>query len=182
MGRRDTKRAEKRGRGTTENRSYYALPHCNNALYQSRYELSQIHTYLKLDTSKPTFRTTTSMLRILLIAGFCLLHKQGQFNMRSCYVSHMMIIFPVNAANNTCCLGWDSCSQTCETDHACLTTSHHIPTENGKVAYGCDGILGVPEICGDFLGRGCTSFKTGKICCCYGDRQVEVVNESFPLQ
>ena len=153
---------------------------------QSWYELSQIHTYLKLDTtrevlrislSKPTFRTTTSMLRILLIAGFCLIHKQGQFNMRSCYVSHMMIIFPVNAANNTCCLGWDSCSQTCETDHACLTTSHHIPTENGKVAYGCDGILGLPEYCGNFerskfpqYYSGCTSFKTGDFCCCYGDR------------
>ena len=159
------------------------MPHvCNLDMNYHKY----IHTWnlillwevLYNSLSKPTFRTTTSMLRILLIAGFCLLHKQGQFNMRSCYVSHMMIIFPVNAANNTCCLGWDSCSQTCETDHACLTTSHHIPTEYGKVAYGCDifmtgtlnlsGIpVNLPKICGD---RGCTILKTGKICCCYGDK------------
>ena len=90
-----------------------------------------------------------------------------------------MIIFSVNAANYTCCLGWDSCGQTCETlfDNTlklCLIT-HYLTTE--KVAYGCDGILGLPEYCGNFerskfpqYYSGCTSFKTGDFCCCYGDR------------
>ena len=76
---------------------------------------------LQISLSKPTFQSTTNMLRILLIAGFCLLLKQGQLDIKCCYVSLLKIIFPVEAF--TCCMGFDSCSQTCETSNRCTKIS-----------------------------------------------------------
>ena len=64
--------------------------------YQVWYILDTTLGSLNIGLSKPTFQSTTNMLRILLIAGFCLLLKQGQLDIKWCYVTHR-IIFPYSS-------------------------------------------------------------------------------------
>merc|ERR1712110_33429 len=92
---------------------------------------------------KLTSQTTTRMFRILLIASFCLLLQQ------------------VNA-DNTCCLGGDSCDHTCETDNMCLTI-----TTGGVSARSCDvgGVQCKKAGCSDVGGIGMVEH-----CCCNGDK------------